>query len=485
MQRIRLAAALVTGMCIGIAGTALAGSVLGSALFRDVPADSPYDSAVGTMVSGHILDGFGDGTFHPDEYVTRGQLSLALDRLLLSIGKNTPQKSARISARKKTRQSTTSASSKAAATAPPSTTGAGTFRFATTGFSIIEKAKSITVSVQRVNGSTGKASVEYAVEDETTNRDADYVPTAGTLTFAPGETAKIVQIPLKDDATSEGPEQLQITLMNPVGAPLGSPSTMTVTILDDEAPGSRLPSSSSSSSLPSSTKAASGGTVISFSAPQYSTSETSGTATITVMRSGGTGGKSTVEYTTTNGTAVSGSEYTAVQGTLTFAGGETQKAFTVSIINNATIEGMKTVRLSLQNPTGAALSSPPSSILTIVDDEVETFGAGSFKFQKATERVPEATGEAVLTILRIGGSSGTASVTYTTKSGTALAGADFTETTGTLTFFDGEAAKNLRIPLTQDTNTVEEDETFSVNLSNVTGGSTLLDPTTVTVTIAP
>lgn len=480
MRRERLAITLVTGVLLGIAGTTLAaGSVLGSALFRDVPTESPYDGAVGNMVSAKILEGFDDGTFRPDEYVTRGQLALALDRLLLSLNKNTPQqslKATRQAARKRVPRKTSVNAVE---------NGMGAFRFATAGFSIIEKAKSITVSVQRVNGNTGTASVNYATEDETITRGTDYVDTAGTLTFGDGENTKRITIPLKDDGVSEGAERLRIILSNPTGASLGSPSTMIVTILDDEsANGNAIPSASSSSAT-SSTSLPSGGTSISFDAQQYAIGENGGTATITIVRSGGTGGQSTVEYETANGSALAGSEYAATKGTLVFVAGETQKTFAIQITDNAAIEGMKTVNLSLKNPVGASLGATAVAQLAIMDDEIEPYGIGSLKFQKKTERTSEIAGEVSLTVLRIGGSKGTVTVDYATKSGLALGSSDYAETNGTLTFLEGEAGKSIRVLILRDTNALEEDESFSVSLTNATGGANILDSGTVTVTIAP
>lgn len=482
-RRERLIITLITGMLLGIGGSAVAGSILGSALFHDVSVGSKYDSAIGNMVNTKILEGFDDGTFHPDEYVTRGQIALALDRLLLSLEKNTPEKRTKTTTKERAKRKSASASSISTTTKPTLEDGAGTFRFATTGFSIIEKAKSITVSIERVNGNTGTASVGYTVEDETTTHGTDYVDTAGTLIFGNGETAKMIVIPLKDDSASEGAERLRIQLNNPTGAAVGSPSTMTVTILDDESSNGNAAQSSSAGS--SSTATINGGTTIAFGATQYSGGEQSGSVTITVIRSGQTNAQSTIEYETANGSATAGNDYTAAKGTLTFAAGETLKTFTIPIMNNTVIEGMKTVNLSLKNPTGSLLASPLSSLLTIIDDEIEPYGVGSLKFQKKTERVNETTGEVSLTILRIGGSKGTTTVDYTTKSGLALAGSDYTETSGTLTFLEGEAGKTFRVPITRDTNALEEDETFSVSLNNATGGATFLDPNTATITIAP
>ena len=61
-------------------------------------------------------------------------------------------------------------------------------------------------------------SVDYATEDGTAAAGADYTATSGTLTFAAGETAKTVSVPLLDDAIDEGKEVMRLLLSNPRGA---------------------------------------------------------------------------------------------------------------------------------------------------------------------------------------------------------------------------------------------------------------------------
>ena len=61
-------------------------------------------------------------------------------------------------------------------------------------------------------------SVDYATEDGTAKAGADYTAVSGTLTFAAGETAKTVSVPLLDDAHDEGKETFRLRLSNPRGA---------------------------------------------------------------------------------------------------------------------------------------------------------------------------------------------------------------------------------------------------------------------------
>ena len=61
-------------------------------------------------------------------------------------------------------------------------------------------------------------SVDYATEDDTATAGSDYTATSGTLTFAAGETAKTVSVPVLDDAVDEGKEVMRLLLSNPKGA---------------------------------------------------------------------------------------------------------------------------------------------------------------------------------------------------------------------------------------------------------------------------
>jgi hypothetical protein len=110
---------------------------------------------------------------------------------------------------------------------------------------------------------------------------------------------------------------------------------------------------------------------IQFSADSYSLDEDSGNATITVTCTGGSSGTVTVNYATSDGSATAGLDYTARSGTLTFAAGETNKAFSIPIIEDGQVEGSETINLSLSNPTGGAiLRTPQVAVLHILDNDV-------------------------------------------------------------------------------------------------------------------
>jgi hypothetical protein len=89
--------------------------------------------------------------------------------------------------------------------------------------------------------------------------------------------------------------------------------------------------------------------------------------TVTVNRTGGSSGAVSVAYTTKGGTAVSGKEYSGVNGTLDWASGDaSSKTFTVAINKSAALSGSETFTVALSSPSGGAtLSTPNSATVTI------------------------------------------------------------------------------------------------------------------------
>lgn len=109
---------------------------------------------------------------------------------------------------------------------------------------------------------------------------------------------------------------------------------------------------------------------IQLSASSYQVNENGGTVTITATRTGGSNGAVGITCNTSNGTASAGADYTAVTNhTLSWDNGDTAgKTFTVSITNDALVEGNETFTVTLSNPTGGAtLGNQASAVVTIVD----------------------------------------------------------------------------------------------------------------------
>jgi hypothetical protein len=110
--------------------------------------------------------------------------------------------------------------------------------------------------------------------------------------------------------------------------------------------------------------------VLQWSAAGYTVAEKSGTATITVIRTGGSFGSVSVDVATSDGTASAAADYSAVGGTLLFNSGEVAKTLTIPISDDGLAEDIETIHLSLSNVTGTVLGLQKTATLTIADDEL-------------------------------------------------------------------------------------------------------------------
>ncbi len=129
-----------------------------------------------------------------------------------------------------------------------------------------------------------------------------------------------------------------------------------------------------------------------------------------------------------------------------------------------------------------ATASDPNGNTSEFSASNSTAAVGSVQFSVSAIKALEDVGTLTLTVLRTGGSTGSLSVEYATMNGTAVAGQDYTSTSGTLTFTGGETSKTIQIPIANDA-TTEPDETFTIALGHATNLELLGAPSTVTVTV--
>ena len=109
---------------------------------------------------------------------------------------------------------------------------------------------------------------------------------------------------------------------------------------------------------------------------------------------------------------------------------------------------------------------------------------GAISFSAPAYTVSQSARIVVIAAARVAGSTGAVTVNYNTSNGSASAGADYTMSSGTLSWKDSDTAnKTLSIPIA-DSNPFVGTKTFSVDLSLPSGSATLGTPSTVTVTIA-
>ncbi len=224
-------------------------------------------------------------------------------------------------------------------------------------YTIGEAAGTAPITVILSTASALTITVNYTTSDgpppNAATNGADYIAAAGLLTFAPGVTSQTFPVTILNDTLDEPlSETVILTLSAPTNATLGVPNPATLTITDDDAP-----------------------PTVQFSASTYNVTESDPPsvtlAPITVTLSTASASTVTVDYATSNGTALAGSDYIPIIGTLTFLPLQTSQTFTVTTINDQGEEPPpdETVTLTLSNPANATLSLTNPVTLTITDDD--------------------------------------------------------------------------------------------------------------------
>ncbi|MDI1287876.1 MAG: Calx-beta domain-containing protein [Reyranella sp.] len=302
---------------------------------------------------------------------------------------------------------------------------------------------------------TSPVTVAYATANGTATAGSDYAALAGTLTFAAGETSKVVHVKVSGDTAVEANEALTLNLSSANGATIVRGSA-TGTITNDD-------------TVPPPTLAIGDATFAEGSAAAP------GHGTFTVTLSAASATPVTVNYATANGTATAGSDYVAQSGTLTFAAGETQKTVQVTAIGDAVVEANEGFTVVLTNPAGATLADGTGAGTITNDDAAPpppTLAIGDSTFAEGSAASP---GHASFTVTLSAASATPVTVSYATANGTAAAGSDYVAQFGTLTFAAGETQKIIQVTAIGDA-VVEANEGFTVVLTNPSG-ATLADAT--------
>lgn len=168
----------------------------------------------------------------------------------------------------------------------------------------------------------------YATADITATAPSDYVAASGTLTFAAGETQKVVNVTVNGDTTFESTETMRLT----VTASGGTAATGTGTIVNDDTPSLTV----SSGQL---LEGNSGTTPMIF--------------TVTIAAPAPEAFQ--VTYATSDGTAKAAEDYQAITGIIGFLAGQTTRSIAVNVIGDTVFEPDETFTLTVTGPNGAPI----------------------------------------------------------------------------------------------------------------------------------
>ena len=214
-----------------------------------------------------------------------------------------------------------------------------------------------------------------------------------------------------------------------------------------------------------------------------SVAENAGNAYLTVSldQAVATGDSVAFSLSTTNGTATSGSDFTAPAATLTFAPGEQNKDITVPISNDSLVESDETFTVTITPTTGNVTGAASTATVTITSD------GDQYTASFASTTVSAAEGaNATFTVnlnQQVTTGDSVAFAVSTTPVTAQGGGVDYNEPATPLSFAPGEQSKSITMPLLAD-GLVEPAETFKVVITPTSGNvSTASAEATVTINI--
>lgn len=303
-------------------------------------------------------------------------------------------------------------------------------------------ASSFDFKVSLSGASTIPTTVHLSTLGLTATEGTDYTGIADQLlTFAPGETSKMVSVMVSGDTDFELDETFKVVLANPTGAVLGTAEAVG-TILNDDQP--------------------------TVSIGSFSTVEgNSGQATllVPVTLAGPFASTITVHVKTVDGTATGGSDFVAITDqVVVFAPGETSHDVAVTVLGDILFERDETLDLVLFNLSNV-LPGRISATSTIQNDDALVASIANVQMAEG-DVGPTAM---VFTITLSSPALDPVSLHVNTQDETAFAGDDFTGIGDfTLDFAANERSKTVSVDILGNT-IFEQNETFKVLLSNPSG----------------
>ena len=292
--------------------------------------------------------------------------------------------------------------------------------------------------------------VDWETRAGSAEADVDYTEASGTPTFAAGDTTTTIAVVLLNDAIHEFREDFTVHLSGTDDAlvTLGRSSTIGgIADLDR----------------------------VAITMEGATVAEDAGTVTLTLTASAPASTAYTVDYTTEDGTAEAGTDYTAASGTVMFAAGVTERTVTVTVLEDAVDDDGEDFKVRLSEPTGSShridLPADPASVQINDDANVAPSFSSSATFDAAENQTPAGT------VLATDSDAGDDVTGYAITGGADQAFFSIGGTDGALTF---KTAPNFEDAKDSDT---DNDYVVEVQATSGAGEREKTATQTVTVTV--
>ncbi|WP_374500283.1 putative Ig domain-containing protein [Pseudoxanthomonas sp.] len=299
-------------------------------------------------------------------------------------------------------------------------------------------APNLVYTVTLNQASFSALSIGYAIGGTATN-GADYATIASPLVIPAGNTTGTITVNPTADATIEANETVNLTLNAGAGYTVGVPNSATGTILNDDLPNLAIND---------------------VTANEGNAGITNFTFTVSLSAPAGPGGV-TFDIATANGSATAGVDYVTSSLTgQTIPAGSSTYTFTVQVNGDTANEPSETFFVNVTNVVNAVVVDGQGVGTVVNDDPLPSLSIDDVSVVEGNA----GTVNAVFTLTLSAASGQTVSVNYATADGTATQPADYTSTSGSLTFTPGQTTRTLTVPVIGET-VPEANETFFVNLS--------------------
>jgi hypothetical protein len=360
----------------------------------------------------------------------------------------------------------------------------------------------ITIPVVLTQPSSSTITIHYTTADGSAQAGADYVAQSGTLTFAPGVTQQDIVVAVNGDTVVEGDETFTVTLSNPSGSVSILDGSATATIVNDDVDATL--------------------SIAATSADHAEGQSGNAPFLFTVTRTGDTSSAATAHWAVT-GAAVNAADFAdgvLPSGVVSFAAGETSKVIEIDVAGDSQVESDETFSVTLSQPgSGTVIGTASASGVIRNDDAALSIAAVSADKAEGDVGATAFT----FTVTRTGDTSGAGTANWAV-SGTEAGASDFIPSEDVLSYADlysylatlfeaifpgfssstniyaylanlfeafpggpvlgdglpsgivnfaaGETSKTITVWALGDM-VVEEDESFSVTLSNASGGTVI------------
>ena len=287
--------------------------------------------------------------------------------------------------------------------------------------------------------------------DGTAIAGSDYTALNRTVTISKGDTSATVTLALLQDAVAEGTETFELGIAaSAPGLMVNTPATLSIT--DDDS------------------------IALSVGGAPLSVSEGDGSVGIPLELAVAAPVKLEVTVSFVDGTATAGSDYTALNQTVTMSIGHISTTVSLEVLQDSIVEGAESLELSISaSADGLPVMVVGPRTVTIEDDDSSTL-----RVRGAPLSFSERDGSVTVTLELSAALPADLEVTVNSADGTAIAGSDYTALNQTVTISGGDTSASVTLALLQDS--VEEStETIALSLSASAAGLTVAAGTTVRI----